>query len=196
MVQIYIIFTLTFSNNTIEMRKLIASLPLLFLCSNIWAQSTAQDYFRTGLEKQKKHEYKSAIKAYDKALEMIPKYRDALYNRGNCYLDTKQYDDAINDFTAAIDLDPKFTKAYFSRAYVIFTVGNHAEALPDLDKVIALDVRTPNALSLRGQIRAELKNRHGACEDFYHAKALGDSSVLEFIEQVCSKQTVAPANKK
>jgi tetratricopeptide (TPR) repeat protein len=188
-------FTLIFSGNILGMRKLLIFGALL-LTINAMGQGTAQDYFRAGLQKHKHKDYKGAIKEYSKALDLIPKYRDALYNRGNCEMELKQYEEASNDYTAALDADPKFAKGYFSRAYLTFTIGNHADALPDLDKVIELDMRMPNALSLRGQIRAETKNRRGACEDFYRAKALGDTTVLEFIEQVCAGKTTPEAIKK
>ncbi len=157
------------------------------ICSFAATAQTAQDYFRDGLKKHKEKDYKGAIKEYNKAIKMIPNYRDAFYNRGTSQMELKNYEEASTDFTKVIEIDPKYAKAYFSRAYLTFNAGNHQEALPDLDTAIQIDFRLPNALTLRGQIRAEGKNFHGACEDFYKAKAIGDKNANEFIEQVCKK---------
>ncbi|MBK9481781.1 MAG: tetratricopeptide repeat protein [Bacteroidetes bacterium] len=50
-------------------------------------------------------------------------------------------------------------KAYYSRASVFVSQQKYVEALPDLDKTIELDPTTPNALTLRGQIRAQTGNK-------------------------------------
>ncbi len=167
------------------MRKICCT--FLLLVSFTAGAQTAQDYFKDGLKKHKDKDYKGAIKEYNKAIKIIPNYRDALFNRGTIQMELKNFEEASADFTKVIEVDPKYAKGYFSRAYLIFTTGNHEDALPDLDSAVKFDFRLPNALTLRGQIRAELRNFRGACEDFYKAKAIGDTKAEEYIEQVCKK---------
>ena len=64
----------------------------------------------------------------------------------------------------------------------------YKEALPDLDKTIELDNTLPNALNLRGQIRAQLGNKNGACEDFNKAKTNGDKQADKYLNQFCGNQ--------
>lgn len=168
------------------MKKLLAL--LLFFGSFAAIGQTAQDYFNDGLQKHKKKDYKGAIKEYNKALKMIPNYRDAYYNRGTCQMELENFEEAMADFTSCTIVDPKYAKAYFSRAYLTFRAGNHLDAVPDLDTAIQLDFRTPNALVLRGQIRAESRDRKGACQDFYKARAIGDKNADELISKVCETE--------
>jgi tetratricopeptide (TPR) repeat protein len=161
-------------------------LPVLMLLVSVAASGqTAQDYFNSGLKKHKAKDYEGAIKEYKRAIKVIPNYRDAYYNMGTCEMELKNFEAAQADFTKVTVIDPKYAKAYFSRAYIVFNAGEHEAALPDLDTAIQIDFRLPNALTLRGQIRAEMKNYHGACEDFYKAKAIGDKNAADFIAQVC-----------
>ena len=95
------------------------------------------------------------------------------------------------DFNKTIELDPKFVKAYYSRASVFVSQEKYTDALPDLDKTVELDPTTPNALTLRGQIRAQTGNKKGACEDFNQAKQIGDKQADKYLSQFCGNEQQA-----
>ena len=149
---------------------------------------TSQEHFENGITKHKQQDYKGAIKDYDKAIKEDELNRDAYYNRGSCELALKDLKSALIDFNKTIDIDPKFTKAYYSRATVFVSQEKYIEALPDLDKTIELDPTTPNALTLRGQIRAQSGNKKGACEDFSQAKQIGDAQADKYLSQFCGNE--------
>jgi len=50
-------------------------------------------------------DYDRAIKDYDKAIYLEPKYAEHYYNRGACHLGLGDYDQAIADYTKAISLN-------------------------------------------------------------------------------------------
>lgn len=149
---------------------------------------TAQEYFKTGIEKHKQQNFKGAIKDYDKAINLDKNLPDAFFNRGTCQLALKDFKLAMKDFDKTIEIDPGFVKAYYSRASVYVSQEKYIEALPDLDKTIELDATTPNALTLRGQIRAQTGDKKGACEDFNKAKEIGDKQADPYLNQFCGNE--------
>lgn len=158
---------------------------LLFFCTIHLLGQTSIDYLEDGISKQEKQDFSAAIKAYTKAIDANPENKEAFYNRGTCALMLKNYESAKSDFTQTIALDANFVKAYYSRATVLVSQEKYQEALPDLSKTIALDPKTPNALTLRGQIRAQTGNKNGACQDFNLAKEYGDANASKYIKQFC-----------
>lgn len=165
------------------------SITLLALCYTLCSYGqTSQDYLNKGIEKHQQQDYKAAIKEYDKAIKADNSNRDAYFNRGSCELALKDFKSAMDDFTKTIALDPGFTKAYYSRASVFVSEQKYTEALPDLDKTIELNPQTPNALTLRGQIRAQTGNKAGACDDFHQAKQIGDKQADKYLTQFCGNE--------
>jgi tetratricopeptide (TPR) repeat protein len=100
----------------------------------------------------------------------------------------KDFKAAKSDFDRTLQLDSKNTSAYYSRATVYVSEQKYKEALPDLDKTIELNPSFPNALTLRGQIRAQTENIEGACKDFQQAKEIGDPRAAEYLSQFCGKE--------
>ncbi len=161
---------------------------LAIICSLTAFGQTSQEHLQNGVEKHKQQDFKGAIKDYDKAIKEDKTNKDAFFNRGTCELALKDFKSAMTDFNKTIELDPKLVKAYYSRATVFVSQEKYAEALPDLDKTIELDQTTPNVLTLRGQIRAQIGNKKGACEDFNQAKQIGDKKADKYISQFCGNE--------
>ncbi|HRO43313.1 MAG TPA: tetratricopeptide repeat protein [Flavipsychrobacter sp.] len=158
------------------------------LCSLTVFGQTTEEHLQNGIAKHEQRDFKGAIRDYDKAIKADKNNKDAYYNRGTCALAVNDLKAAMTDFNKTIELDPKFVKAYYSRATVFVSEKKYIEALPDLDKTVALDPTTPNALTLRGQIRAQTGNKKEACEDFYNAKAIGDKQAHKYIGQFCGNE--------
>lgn len=149
---------------------------------------TAKEYLELGITKHNNKDFEGAIKEYSKAIKVDNNYTDAYFNKGTCELALKDFKSAKRDFDKAIEIDPKYIKAYYSRASVFVSQQKYVEALPDLDKTIELDPTTPNALTLRGQIRAQIGNKNGACEDFNSAKQNGDKQANKYLQQFCGNE--------
>ena len=149
---------------------------------------TAKEYLELGITKHNNKDFEGAIKEYSKAIKVDNNYTDAYFNKGTCELALKDFKSAKRDFDKAIEIDPKYIKAYYSRASVFVSQQKYVEALPDLDKTIELDPTTPNALTLRGQIRAQTGNKNGACEDFNSAKQNGDKQANKYLQQFCGNE--------
>lgn len=59
-------------------------------------------------------DYKKAIQAYNRHLEMKPAHEIAIYNRGRAYEELGQYDKAVDDFLRVIEINPRNIGAYLS----------------------------------------------------------------------------------
>ena len=168
------------------MKKTLTTFTII--CTLLAFGQTSQEHFQNGITKHKQQNYKGAIKDYDKSINEDKTNKDAYFNRGICELALKDFKSAMIDFSKTIELDPNFVKAYYSRATVFISQEKYVDALPDLDKTIELDPTIPNALTLRGQIRAQTGNQKGACEDFNQAKQIGDKQADKFINQFCGNE--------
>src|SRR5688572_7399052 len=164
---------------------------LALICSLIAFGQTSQEHLQNGITKHKQQNFKGAIKDYDKAIKEDKTNKDAYFNRGTCELALNDLKSAMADFDKTIELDPKFVKAYYSRASVFVSQEKYTDALPDLDNTVELDPTTPNALTLRGQIRAQTGNKKGACEDFTLAKQNGDKKADQYLSQFCGNEQKA-----
>ena len=91
----------------------------------------------------------TAIKDYDKAIQLDPKYAIAFYNRGMANRELKRTDKAIVDLTTALRLDPKDADAYYQRALAWQAKGEFGKAVEDYDESIRLK---PSDLDARGDL--------------------------------------------
>lgn len=165
------------------------TLTILALFSSLlFFSQTANEFLKNGIEKHNAKDFEAAIEEYSKAMKQDKNLRDAYFNRGICELALKDFKNSIKDFDKTIELDSDFVKAYYSRATVLISQEKYKEAIPDLDKIILFNSAFPNALTLRGQIRAQIGNKTGACEDFNKAKDNGDAQASRYLTQFCGNK--------
>jgi len=121
--------------------------------------------------------YQEAIKNYDKAIELDPKFESAYYMRGVAYCGLHNYREAIKHYNKAIELDPENPLYYSVRAWAYGHVGNYEEAMKDCNKAIELDPKSPIltfVYSSRGYIYSRLGNYEQGIKDVERSIALGN----------------------
>lgn len=168
------------------MKKLFTLLTIFFFATSFG--QTADDYLKAGIEKHNANDLEGAIKDYTKAIKLDKTLVNAYYNRGMCEQALKKYGDAYNDFEITTKLNPNLSGPFYSKATVLAAQEKYKEAIPHLDKAIQIDEKTPNALTLRGQIRAQLGDKTGACEDFNKAKGFGDKNSGKLLSMHCGNE--------
>jgi tetratricopeptide (TPR) repeat protein len=99
----------------------------------------AKVYYNRGVAYDNKEQHDRAIKDYDKAIVLNPKYAEVYNNRGIAYTKKGQADRAIADFDKAIALNPKFANAFYHRGIAYDDKGEYDRAVPDYVRAAALD---------------------------------------------------------
>ena len=80
--------------------------------------------------------YKSAIQAYDKAVELDPALSPAYLERASAEYQLKRYQQAIKDFDKLLMLDPENSGAYNDRALAKMNLEQYHPAISDFDEFI------------------------------------------------------------
>jgi tetratricopeptide (TPR) repeat protein len=112
-------------------------------------------YYSRAIVKNELYTWKAALKDYDKAIEIAPKFASALINRGGLKDENGDYQGAIADYKKVIQLDTTETEN-LQQAY--FNLGN---------------------------TKLNLKDKSGACENWKKALELGAEYAKERINEFC-----------
>jgi tetratricopeptide (TPR) repeat protein len=119
-----------------DMKKLLSVIILLFCffllsCSD---NKGAKEYFMSGMSKSNLHDYKGAIKDFDKAIELKPEYVEAYINRGLAKSLSGDIQGGIEDIDKALSIDPHYKDAYAMRGIVENKMGDKQGAVLDMKK--------------------------------------------------------------
>jgi tetratricopeptide (TPR) repeat protein len=101
-------------------------------------QAEAESYFQKGLEQQKNGQFEAAIKSFQKAIELDPKFISAYHFLGFSYAHLEKYPDAIKLFLKTVELDPYFFLAHASLGGVYIRTKEYSAAARSLERALAL----------------------------------------------------------
>ncbi len=87
-------------------------LLLVFVLSSLSYGEDAKTYYKLGYTYFSQKNYKEAIGAYKKALELDPKNADAFYWIGKCYFELKQYNNAMDAWISALRIKESHKGAF------------------------------------------------------------------------------------
>ena len=159
--------------------------------------STAEDWFKEGLKKQTKGDYRGAIADYDQAIALDPEHAVAYSNRGAIYYALGQYPQAIADYDQAIALNPEYAVAYSNRGAIYYTLGQYPQAIADYDQAIALNPEYAEALSNRAATYTALKQYPQAIAGYDQAIALDSEHAGAYLNRgITYKETGKIAQAK
>ncbi|MEH2010909.1 tetratricopeptide repeat protein [Nostoc sp.] len=92
-----------------------------------------------------------AITAYQKAIQLNPKYTKAYDNLGNVLYEQKKLDEAITAYQKAIQLDPNYAITYYDLGWALKEQGKLDEAIAAYQKAIQLNPNYADAYNGLGQ---------------------------------------------
>jgi len=119
-----------------------------------------------GLLYEKRGLNTQAEKHYRIAIELEPKFSEAMINLGNLYFKEKDYPGAIQTFQMAAELNPGDGKANYLLATVYKEAKQYREALERYAKVLEVEPNNLLAQNFMGVIHYELKEFDKAEEAF------------------------------
>ena len=114
----------------------------------------------------------SAIKDYDKAIDLKPSDARAYSGRGSAYSALGRYHEAMRDYDQAIKLKPDFADVYHGRGGVYAARGQVDAAIKEFDRAIALDPYFEEAYLSRGRFYDSRGQYDAAIKDYDKAIAL------------------------
>ncbi len=139
----------------------------LYTRASFWTKAAlASDEGRDELQRK-------AILAYDKAIQLDPKFEPAYELRASAYHNLKQYRQAIRDYDRVLELDPENVTAYADRGLAKMEIGELLSATVDFGDAIRRkkddDHSLTNSYEHRGDAYARLGMYREAIADYSQA---------------------------
>ncbi|MCK4795939.1 MAG: tetratricopeptide repeat protein [Spirochaetes bacterium] len=128
-----------------------------------------EDYLNQGNDFYFKEDYESAIKAYDRTIELKPDNVIAWCNKGVALGELCRFDEALKVFEKAIELKPDYAEAWSNKGVTLYKLGRYTEALKVTEKAIELKPDYAEAWSNKGVNLSELGRYEEALSDLEKA---------------------------
>jgi tetratricopeptide (TPR) repeat protein len=168
-------------NRFLNLRLVDLKLEIPRLKQNIKPKS--DDLYGLGLAKQNQEDYRGAIAAYNRAIQMNSRYSYAYYKRGDVYYEQGKYRNSLNDLNRAIKLGINHVDAYNYRGLTREKLADNRGAIADYTKVISLDAQYYYAYDNRGNIYYKLKQYHKAIADYTQAIEINSNYTDAYINR-------------
>jgi|GEM_PF-4875636 len=153
-------------------RKIATLVIIMFLSVAATAQPVKDAKYYYGVA-MKQTDLNKVISNFSKAIELDPKYVDAIYYRGVAHFHNKNHSKALTDFTTVIRLDRKHFGALTYRGRTQESMKQPAQALKDYNDALSLNPKYGEGLYYRGLYFRKNEQQSKACADLKQAKALG-----------------------
>jgi tetratricopeptide (TPR) repeat protein len=143
----------------------------------------ADDSYWLGLGKQKQEDYRGAIAAYNRAIQINSRYSYAYYKRGDVYYEQGKYRNSLNDFNRAIKLGINHVDAYNYRGLTRQKLVDNRGAIADYTQAISLDPQYYYAYDNRGNIYYKLKRYPQAIANYTQAIQINSNYIDAYINR-------------
>jgi len=102
----------------------------------------AQELYNEGIDRYYAGDLAGAIAAFEKALEIDPKFDYAWNNLGATLNDLGRYTEAIAALEKALEIDPKFHGAWNGLGNALNNLGRNTEAIAAFNKALEIDPKS------------------------------------------------------
>ncbi len=170
---------------TIVKKHIFTFVGVIFFSMKVLGQTTAENFVRSGNQKENQKDYKGALADFNKALEIEPGNVDALYYRGYIKFQLQDYASAIADYDAAAEKDSVDAEIFYGRGNAKFDLKNYKGAIEDYNKAIYLDPTDVDSYYNRAIAKYKTGERESACKDLMMAKKLGDKTAEDVMRELC-----------
>jgi Tfp pilus assembly protein PilF len=137
------------------MQKHLFLLMLCFAITPLFAQTqtntTVATLYAEGVKAYKAHDFKTALKNFDKAIIAQPNYWEAYFNRAQIFVLENKLPQALTDFEAAIKYNPKDATMPYNLGVLLAKTNKWEEATAAFSRAIKLDKTYAAAYSNRAE---------------------------------------------
>lgn len=128
----------------------------------------------------------AALKHYNRAIELRPDYREALYMRAATYAEKEKYHLAIRDYEAALKIDPNLETAKFNIAVIRLHNDEYEKAAEALADINPSELPRPADYYFSlGESLYFSGKREEACEAYERAMDEGDAESKKIYMRYC-----------
>ena len=149
----------------------------------------AERYFMEGLTKFEAKDFKGALAALTKAIELNPTYAKAYANRASMYYSLRQSARGLADANEAIRLDPH-PICYIIRGNIYSDTHQLKRALEDYNEAIRLDPKNADAYYNRGTAYIAMRKYKIAIQDLTRAIELNPTYENAFWNRASAYQAI------
>ncbi|MHB9098077.1 MAG: tetratricopeptide repeat protein [Syntrophales bacterium] len=166
------------------------ALALAYLCLSTcpgWAAEvhvmlSAQEWFDRGRFMGEIGNYRKAVEAFSRVIELAPDSAHAYNNRGVAYSELGNYRLAIQDYNRAIGIDPDEAMFRFNRGIAFGRGGEYDMAIEDFKRVIEMDPQHTHARFFLGLIQRSMpKEAYRGTDNIKSSARLGNKDAREYL---------------
>ena len=143
---------------------------------------SAREWFDRGCFMGEVGNYRKAVEAFSRVIELIPDSAHAYNNRGVAYSELGNYRLAIQDFNRAIHLNPGEALFRFNRGIAFGKGDDYDLAIKDLNRVLEMDPRHTNARFFLGLIQRSMPGEiHKGADNIKTSARAGNKDAQEYL---------------
>ena len=165
---------------------LLILLLIVFQAQAPQQSKSAKEYFDSAVARLQKEDLDGTIADMTKAIELNPRYVDAIFIRGQCLFLKGDHDRALLDYDKVLELAPNargVERVYNIRSVIRLLKGDTEGALKDLEKAIEVNPNYADSFVNRGVTRAFRGDQDGAASDYERAIELSPKSTAVYINR-------------
>jgi len=132
----------------------------------------AKAYVEFGAANGMRGDLEGAVKAFEQAINLDPKFAPAYYNLGYAKSLQNKTDEAVENYDKAIALDPNYRDAFNQRGNLKGRHGDFAGAIPDFKEVVRIAPDYPQAHYNLGHVYYFTGDLDNATKELNQALAL------------------------
>ncbi len=118
---------------------------------------------------------KEAIKSYESAIKINPKYLTAWKNKGVILYSLNKYSDSLEAFDKAIEIDSKYALAWYYKGLALHQLGEDNQSVRAYNKAIEISPKNADFWYDKGNALSTQGNYEGAIECYEEAIRLNPS---------------------
>ncbi|MBX9880326.1 MAG: tetratricopeptide repeat protein [Candidatus Obscuribacterales bacterium] len=166
---------------------------LLTVCQLSAVSTPFDDALKQGQDLFDQEDFKGAIVALDKAIELNPKSADAYASRADAKFHAGQ--DSFEDANKAISLDQNNEYGYSCRADAYEQKGDHQKAIDDFSQAVILNPEYDYVFRARGAIYSDLGQYEKAIDDYTNDIELRPSDAYTYLARAHAYAKIGQGDK-
>ncbi|MBC2695994.1 MAG: tetratricopeptide repeat protein [Desulfobacteraceae bacterium] len=137
--------------------SLIILIALFFLTNLVWAEESAEEWFKKGIKSVEEKNYENAIYCFNKTIALYPDNVSSYSNLGYIYNIKEMWDEAIKAYKKGIAINPNDIRMHHDLGFSLYKNGMYDNAIEEFKKSIALDSKFAPSYHMLGMVYIEKK---------------------------------------